>query len=199
MFNENVMVLAAFVAFFSLAFVLPTVRVWRQTGRNPYVLPAGDDAYGFVSRCMKLLIAGLLAYCAGQLIWPGFAARISLVAPDAMTPLRTGGWVLMGCAIAWTVASQYQMGQSWRIGIDHAHKTALVTRGLFALSRNPIFLAMRACLAALVLIQPNTITLALYLIGDLVMQFQVRLEEAFLAAQHADAYAAYRKKVRRWL
>ena len=46
--NEHAMLLAAVLVFFGLAFILPTVRVWRQTGRNPYVLPVSDDAYGFV-------------------------------------------------------------------------------------------------------------------------------------------------------
>ncbi len=91
------------------------------------------------------------------------------------------------------------MGQSWRIGIDNEVRTPLVTSGLFAWSRNPIFLAMRVCLAALVLLQPNVITLALLLMGDLVMQFQVRLEEAFLREQHGAAYTDYCARVRRWL
>ena len=97
------------------------------------------------------------------------------------------------------MCAQFQMGQSWRIGIDNEVKTPLVTSGLFAWSRNPIFLAMRVCLAALALLQPNAITLSLLLMGDLVMQFQVRLEEAFLQEQHGDAYAVYRRRVRRWL
>jgi len=31
------------------------------------------------------------------------------------------------------------MGLSWRIGIDEKNRSGLVTQGLFALSRNPIF------------------------------------------------------------
>ena len=91
------------------------------------------------------------------------------------------------------------MGRSWRIGIDTGHTTALVTAGLFALSRNPIFLAMRVCLFSLLLIRPNAVTLALWLVGDIIMQVQVRLEEAFLLAQHGPSYRAYSAGTRRWI
>ncbi len=90
------------------------------------------------------------------------------------------------------------MGRSWRIGIDTGHATDLVTSGLFALSRNPIFLAMRVCLAILVLVRPNAFTLALWLVGDVIMQVQVRLEESFLQQLGAD-YLAYCERSRRWI
>jgi protein-S-isoprenylcysteine O-methyltransferase Ste14 len=35
--------------------------------------------------------------------------------------------------------------------------------------------------------------------GELLMQIQVRLEEAHLAALHGDDYSAYYSRVRRWL
>lgn len=198
-FDENLCLLSSFLLFFGLAFVLPTLRVWRQTGRSPYVLPSSDDAYGFVTLCMKLLMAALLAYTVSQAIWPELVTAISIVDVEAAPILRGVGWTALATALAWTVCAQYQMGQSWRIGIDTQQKTKLVTTGLFALSRNPIFLAMRVCLFALVLLQPNAITLALFVAGDLIMQFQARLEEAFLRDEHGPAYRQYCSRVRRWL
>lgn len=197
--NDSTLLLSAFTLYFCLACILPTVRVWRQTGKNPYVLPSGDDAFGVVSRMMKLLIGGLFAYFTVRLLWPATVDHFGVLTLDGLPGLRPAGWALLLAAILWTVAAQYQMGKSWRIGIDTVEKTALVTTGLFAWSRNPIFLAMRACLLALLMIQPNALTLAFFLVGDLVMQIQVRLEEAFLEQQHGQAYAAYRAAVRRWL
>lgn len=197
--GDTVFLLGAFTLYFCLAFVLPTVRVWRQTGINPYVLPGSDDAYGFVSRCMKVLIGGLFAYFAVRLSWPHLAAYMGAFPPRDLGGLRITGWLLLAVAILWTVMAQYQMGKSWRIGIDTVARTDLITSGLFAWSRNPIFLAMRACLLGLLLIQPNAVTLAFFLVGDLVMQFQVRLEEAFLSEQHGKHYADYCAAVRRWL
>ena len=53
---------AFFLVFFAIALVLPTVRVWRQTGRNPVVLPQSDDVAGFVGKYFKLLIIFLGVY-----------------------------------------------------------------------------------------------------------------------------------------
>lgn len=82
---------------------------------------------------------------------------------------------------------------------DAKRKTNLVTSGLFAYSRNPIFLAMRVNLFALFLLRPNALTLTLLALGDTLMQVQVRLEEAHLENLHGEQYAAYRHRVRRWL
>lgn len=41
---ERILLAVVFLAYFAVAFVWPTVRVWRQTGLNPYVLPSTDDA-----------------------------------------------------------------------------------------------------------------------------------------------------------
>jgi protein-S-isoprenylcysteine O-methyltransferase Ste14 len=40
-----------------------------------------------------------------------------------------------------TMVSQYQMGNSWRVGVDPHETTELVSRGLFTVVRNPIFTA----------------------------------------------------------
>ena len=197
--NDNLLLLASFGLYVMLALVWPTVRLWRQTGAIAYVLPASDDAYGFVSTCMKVLIGVLFAYLIVQLAWPALPRHLGPLAALQSPGWRAAGWTALALALAWTLAAQAQMGASWRIGIDTSMPTPLVRRGLFTISRNPIFLGMRVALAAPVCIQPNALTLALFLSGDLVIQFQVRLEEAFLAQQHGQAYAQYCLAVRRWL
>ncbi|MES2324616.1 MAG: isoprenylcysteine carboxylmethyltransferase family protein [Pseudomonadota bacterium] len=197
--NETALLLGVFTLYFFLAFVLPTVRVWYQTGKNPYVLPISDDAYGFVSRCMKLLIGGLFVYFTAKLFWTGMGKFIGALPGSGFRSVQSIGWSLLVVAILLTLTAQYQMGKSWWIGIDTHEKTDLVTNGLFAWSRNPIFLAMRVCLLALLLIQPNAVTLTFFCGGELVMQFQVRLEEAFLYDQHGERYTNYCATVGRWL
>ena len=51
------------------------------------------------------------------------------------------------------------VGESWRIGIDEKHQTALVKTGVFGFSRNPIFLGMMITLAGVFLVIPNVLTL----------------------------------------
>jgi protein-S-isoprenylcysteine O-methyltransferase Ste14 len=91
------------------------------------------------------------------------------------------------------------MGASWRIGIDRSRRTELVQAGVFGVSRNPIFLGMRVTLLGLFLVLPNALSLAVLVLGEALVQIQVRLEETHLASLHPEDCAAYRVRVRRWL
>ena len=85
------------------------------------------------------------------------------------------------------------------VGIDTQRRTELVQHGLFAISRNPIFLAMRVNLLGLFLISPSAASLAILVAGEILMQVQVRLEEQHLLNMHPTLYASYQQNVRRWL
>jgi protein-S-isoprenylcysteine O-methyltransferase Ste14 len=89
------------------------------------------------------------------------------------------------------------MKNSWRIGIDHDSKTELVTTGLFKYSRNPIFLGMLLSMVGLFFTTPNALTLIFLIVGYILIQIQIRLEEAYLEKDHGEVYKAYKKKVRR--
>lgn len=196
---ERLFLAGLFLAYFAAAFVWPTVRIWRQTGINPYVLPSTDDAYGFVTSGFKLVLAGLALYVVAQAVWAEADRLLGTLPWLVHSAARTAGWTLLLAALAWTVIAQAQMGKSWRIGIDVKNRTILVTTGLFSFSRNPIFLGMRLSMLGLILLRPNVVTVALGLAADVLIQIQVRLEEEFLTQQHGAAYAGYMRKTRRWL
>ncbi|OGB24870.1 MAG: hypothetical protein A3I66_13785 [Burkholderiales bacterium RIFCSPLOWO2_02_FULL_57_36] len=197
--TESTLLAVVFLLYFTAAFVWPTLRVWRLSGKNPYVLPSSDDVYGFVTKGMRIVMVSLVAYVLLQAVHPDLGRYTGEIAWLSRPALRSIGWILLAMALLWTVGAQYQMGLSWRIGIDMQHRTALVTSGLFAVSRNPIFLAMRLSLLGMMLIRPNAVTVAIWLVGDVLMQFQVRLEEAYLLQRHGSAYAVYSARVRRWI
>ena len=77
--------------------------------------------------------------------------------------------------------------------------SALARKGLFNVSRNPIFLGMRASLLGFLLTLPNAFSLASVVLADVLMQIQVRLEEQHLVSEHGADYENYRKQVRRWI
>lgn len=173
--------------------------VWRRTGVNPYVLGKSDSAFDYIGRLFRVLIA-LIASVVVVYAWA--PAAYTLLTPIGWLEriwLDTVGVALLGFAFVWIVAAQMQMGNAWRIGIDAATRTELVEQGLFRVSRNPIFLGMRALLLGLFLVLPNALTLALWLLGDVLLQLQVRLEEEHLQRLHGKAYTTYRQRVRRWL
>lgn len=71
------------------------------------------------------------------------------------------GWVLLGGSLVWLLVAQVQMGASWRVGINSERYTELLQHGLFSISRNPIFLAMRLNLLGLLVVFPAAATLVL--------------------------------------
>ena len=91
------------------------------------------------------------------------------------------------------------MRDSWRIGIDRETETELVTTRLFGISRNPIFLGMILSLIGLFFVTPNALTLIFLILGYILIQIQIRLEEEFLIEQHGQAYKEYKQKVRRFI
>ena len=187
------------VAFFGLAFVWRSVAVYRATGINPYVLGGSDNAYDYIGVTFRLTFLAVVAAVLWFALLPAFyeyAAPLRWLEADAV---RVFGLALLVLSLVWTAVAQLQMGQSWRIGIDKRNRTELVEKGLFVVSRNPIFLGMRLALAGFFLATPNALTLATLVLGDVLMQIQVRLEEEHLQNAHGARYEAYRRRVRRWI
>lgn len=189
--------LLVFCLFFILAMVVPSVRVWRATGINPLVLARNDSAEGFVAGVFKLALACLGGYFllgalgltagVGEFHWPWGVVVAQI------------GWALIAVSLVWVMIAQMNMGRSWRIGIDHARATDLVSDGLFRCSRNPIFLGMIVLLIGLLLVQPDAVTLAAFVAGFISISVQIRLEEQHLSALHGVTYQQYCAKVRRWI
>jgi protein-S-isoprenylcysteine O-methyltransferase Ste14 len=185
----------AVLAYLFTAVVWPTWRTWRRTRVFPVVFHReAETAQRVIGALLGLLLAGLAVWsllCA--VLEPGRLGILQLgVAWQAM------GWLLFLSGLVITLAAQVQMGASWRVGIDD-RPTALVTRGLFALSRNPIFAGMFLTLAGVVLIAPAPWTLTGYVVSLIVIALQVRLEERNLVRLHGDAYATYAARVGRFV
>ena len=191
--------LAYFLVFFLLAFVWRSLLVWRRTGINPFVLPAGDDVCGYVGRAFRLVMPGCALVAALPVVGARASDWLGTWQVFVSQPAAGCGWLMLAAALAWLLVAQAQMGASWRIGIDSERAATLVQHGLFAWSRNPIFLAMRVELLGLFLVLPSAASAAVLVAGEILMQVQVRLEEQHLAALHGAEYASYRARVRRWL
>lgn len=187
------------VVYFAVAFVWRSVAVYKTTGINPYVLGGSDSAYDYIGATFRLTFLAVVAVIILFSVFSGFydyAAPIFWLERDF---IRTFGLTLLAASLIWTAIAQVQMGASWRIGIDRKNRTELVENGLFKLSRNPIFLGMRIALAGFFLTIPNAVTLLTYVLGDVLMQIQVRLEEEHLRALHGAKYAEFTARVRRWI
>lgn len=85
------------------------------------------------------------------------------------------------------------------MGIDTGHSGKLITSGVFAVSRNPIYVAFALVLLGEFLIFANGI-LPVYLIaGVWLVHRQVLREQEYLNKQYGQAYREYTKRVKRYL
>lgn len=98
--------------------------------------------------------------------------------------------------LAWSLVS---FGSSFRVGIDADHPDRLVTTGIFAFSRNPIYVSFGLILCGQFLIFPNWILLVYLGAGTWLFHRQVLREEAFSKQHYGEAYAAYCRRVRRYV
>jgi protein-S-isoprenylcysteine O-methyltransferase Ste14 len=186
-----------FVIYFGVAFVLKSLIVAKRIGKNPLVLPKDDSAYGLIGLYFKLTLIAMFIYV---LAFAFFPTRHDYFLPikqlDSST-IKYIGLTLLFISLLWTVIAQGHMKNSWRIGIDNDTKTELVTTGLFSVSRNPIFFGMILSLVGLFLTTPNALTALFLVVGYILIQIQIRLEEEFLEKEHKQTYLDYKQKVRR--
>ena len=188
-----------FILFFGFAFVWRSYLVWKTTGINPYKLGGTESAHDYIGVLFRVVLVGCVIVV---ILYSFFSEGYKILAPIEWLNhpvLISIGISLLVIALLWILLAQSNMGRSWRIGVDKDVKTDLVQDGLFAISRNPIFLGMRIMLIGFFLVLPNALTFAIWLLGDALMQIQVRLEEAHLREIHGDLYNAYARRVRRWL
>ena len=195
---EKIYILFFLIVSFLIVFVIPSVRVKRKTGINPYVFKNTDSAHDFLGKVSAPITSLIFIVALVNLF---YTVGLQYLAPFAwleISILKYAGFALIHLALLWIIIAQVQMSNSWRVGIDHSAKTELKTNGLFSVSRNPVFLGMLLTLAGVFFILPNAITLLVFVASTLLFQVQVRLEEEYLYKTHGEDYLNYCQKIGRW-
>ncbi len=96
-------------------------------------------------------------------------------------------------------AALLHLKDSWRVGVLEDQKTALVTTGIFAYSRNPYFVSYLLMFFAYALLLGSLILFTLSLLGWLLIHLMILKEEKYLLNVHKDAYRQYTENVPRYL
>lgn len=180
--------LALTAVWFATAFVL---RIGIQLRRT------GDSGVRLHNGSMMALLAKVLFTTATLAVGlaPAFVATDG--APFAIEVL---GVVLACGGILATFGAQLAMGRSWRIGVDPDERTDLVTDGLFAIVRNPIFSTMLVTAIGLVLMVPTVVGVVSLALLFVAIELQVRVvEEPYLRGVHGRAFDAYVARVGRFV
>jgi protein-S-isoprenylcysteine O-methyltransferase Ste14 len=133
-----------------------------------------------------------------------FAAAFNLPAVSTQQFFRSDviSWVGVFFCLAGLLlllGSLVSFGQSFRVGIDTDRPDRLITTGVFAFSRNPIYVAFAAILIGQFLIFSNWILLVYIGAGIWLLHRQVLREEEYLQSHYGPEYSEYCKRVRRYI
>jgi len=185
------------VIFALAASLVVKVAVQRRQGiRSIVVGKAGDDRARYEPFSLVLLFTWFALIAVHGTGWlPGlFGPRLF----RSLGVEALGALLALG-SLGFQLASLYQMGRSWRIGIDPGSDQPLVTTGVFGISRNPIYIALDGIAVATFLMTGSPFFLVTGAVVVAAIHVQIRREEAYLAAAFGEAYARYRARVPRYL
>lgn len=169
-----------------------------------HYLATGDHGIRTVKRT-----ASNTAKCASILLFTSFVATFVLSCLDATGAIRpqvdpggsanTLGAAISLAGIALMILSQYQMGTAWRFGVDQGERTDLVTGGLYAFVRNPIYSGVFMFLIGLLVLLPHVLMLIFLATAWLSIELQVRfVEEPHLRGLHGADYEKYAEQTGRY-
>ncbi len=114
-------------------------------------------------------------------------------------PWRLLGWLMLGLGIGLDALAMVTMWQHEANILPHRPATALVTTGIFAWTRNPIYLGNTIALVGLGLVLCNGwLALAAAVAAPLVLQLAILREERHLALRFGAAWIDYQSRTRRW-
>ena len=133
-----------------------------------------------------LLLLFALAFVAGPKLLP--------------SPWQHLGWLIILLGITVAVRGNRQFHAAGTNVIPLSESVVLVTDGVFAVSRNPMYTGMIAAHAGIaVLINKPWPWISVIAFALVLRQLFVRKEEALLEDTFGDAYRQYKTQARRWL
>jgi len=156
----------------------------KVRGNRVGIPPIGRLAYLLAKAGMSLSIVLLFAKAAFD------SPRLSAISSVVVLCLLLGGGTLF-------TLSLWQLGSNLRMGLPE-EETALVTSGVYRISRNPIYVGIFLILCASLVYAFSWLNAAAVSVGVALHHCIVLAEERFLSKRFSD-YDSYRRRVRRYL
>ena len=175
------------------------VRVRRKTRKQPGVIPRQR-----LERLMWLVWVPLVA---AWLSLPYLAATRSSppwTVPDfardpSWTALRWAATAIAVGCLGLSIECWVRMGSRWRMAVVPGERTELVTSGLYARIRHPIYALSITLMISSAVIVPTAAMLVVAAIHLCLMVIKARNEETFLHGVHGEVYARYCARTGRFL
>jgi protein-S-isoprenylcysteine O-methyltransferase Ste14 len=140
---------------------------------------------------VKSLFQGDALSLAGGLAWVDARVLVDVLA--------WAGALFSLFGLALMLLSLISFRSSFRVGIDEENSGGLITSGVFAFSRNPIYVAFFFVMLGEFCVFPNFVFIIYLVAACWLFNRQVLREEEFLKKHYGDEYREYCSKVRRYL
>lgn len=173
-------------AFVLLATVIRGVALRVRTGDNPWAFAKASGMQRWTR----------LAFALSMLVLGGASAR-SAARGDADYVITPALIALAGAIVVLT--AQHQMGRAWRIGVCTGDAPLFVNKGLFRISRNPVFVGMILMGLGMALAASNWWNWCAWLAFIGSCHLQVAIEERHLTTSFGQSYRDFQTKVPRWI
>lgn len=191
----------AAVALVLLIIAGKTLHSYIATGINPIVIGRGRGWWRLIEALSGLAVVLWIV----EVVLRGLHSRFeifpqALPLPFLHTEVAKGlGVLLVIFGLVLFLLAYLNFGASWRVGIDRRTPGELVTRGIFALSRNPIYAGSTCCFIGIFLIDGTWFFFIYDLLAILGIHFEILREEEFLKKQYGRDYDEYSRRTPRYL
>lgn len=115
-------------------------------------------------------------------------------------PIRWLGGLIFICGAWLALAALFRFHELGTPFDPTGQATALATEGVYAYTRNPMYVGALACFLGLGLaLRSSWLLILLPVLGVALLKLAIEREEAYLRRRFGEAYDAYCTRVRRWL
>jgi len=190
------------VILFVLILIAKASMLRIRNGINPIVIGRGKRGFHLLFEIYAFL--GLLIWIVEMVLRSShtqfriFPEGVHLQLIDSEAAKMVGA-VLVAVGLIVFLWAFYSFGSSWRVGVDTQTPGTLITSGVFAISRNPIYLFLDLWFIGVFLINGTLVFLLFALLAIVHMHYQILQEEKFLRQFYGRPYEEYQAHTPRYL
>jgi protein-S-isoprenylcysteine O-methyltransferase Ste14 len=184
----------ALLVLFTCFFVVRIVYLRAKEGVSAVSLKLKDNRLrGILTVSLVTCINSWVAVTLVYLLRPEIQllpAILNIVLVDSLA-VKITGFCLMVLALVLYVLALFTLGSSWRVGAQEAKVGGLVTHGIYAVSRNPIYVFFALYFIGTFLINGALVFLIFAIAAILNLHYLTLAEERSLLMSYGDAFRDY--------
>jgi protein-S-isoprenylcysteine O-methyltransferase Ste14 len=192
--NCSQMVTLGFLTAYLVVFFCSIFWVKRK-GKDPMGATSKYGSLAKLSSVFTALWVAILLLCS---FYPEYTNYVYPFLEMASNLWVISGFVIMGIGFVLEATGIYTLGENFRVSFPK-EKTALVTRGIYGKTRNPIVLSVFLFVLGTFLVSPNVLTF-INLIGNMItFNAKASDEERFLAKRFGRRWKSYAARTGKYL